>query len=218
MKRFVGAIVVLAAAVGAGAMLRPVEFRQAGGLAGKAALRIKEGVIANPVPVVLGGGTFLLTVAYHTVRGRSLRESVEVAAIGVRTAEVIVAHLGDATRFHHANEVDAYAGLVPRQYQSGATDRRGRITKRGPKLLRAALVECVWCCRRSNAWALAVWQRLRANGVSRKKAIVALARKLLVRCWGMLKRGEPWQAPAGAAATASPGRSRRGGPHRGRKG
>jgi transposase len=59
-----------------------------------------------------------------------------VPGIGVRTAEVLAVYLGDGRRFRTANEVSAYAGLVPRQDQSGETDRRGRITKRGPKLIR----------------------------------------------------------------------------------
>jgi transposase len=88
--------------------------------------------------------------------------------VGPRTAEVVATHLGDARRFANANEVSTYAGLVPRQYQSGETDRRGRITRRGSKLLRSALVECAWCSLRYNPWALATWQRLQANGVSKK--------------------------------------------------
>jgi transposase len=118
-----------------------------------------------------------------------------VPGVGTRTAEVIVAHLFDARRFRTADEVGAYAGLVPRQYQSGETDRRGRITRRGPKLLRAALVECAWCSLRYNPWARQTWARLQANGLSRKKAVVALARKLLVRCWAILRTGKPWRAP-----------------------
>ena len=39
-------------------------------------------------------------------------------------------------------QVAAYAGLVPRQYQSGESDRKGRITRRGPAVLRKLLVEC----------------------------------------------------------------------------
>lgn len=123
-----------------------------------------------------------------------------VPGVGVRTAEVIAAHLHDGRRFRNANEVSAYAGLVPRQYQSGETDRRGRITRRGPRLLRAALVECAWCSLRYNAWARATWRRLQANGCSKKKAVVALARKLLVRCWAILRTGRPWRAPEPAAA------------------
>jgi transposase len=108
---------------------------------------------------------------------------------------VIAAPLPDAKRFRSAGEVSAYAGLVPRQYQSGETDRRGRITRRGPELLRAALVECAWCSLRYNRGARDPWLRLRANGLSKKKAIVALARKLLVRCWAIRRTGQPWRTP-----------------------
>ena len=65
-----------------------------------------------------------------------------IPGVGPRTAEVVVAHLGDARRFRTAREVSAYSGLVPRQFQTGETDRRGRITRRGPRLLRKLLVEC----------------------------------------------------------------------------
>ena len=123
-----------------------------------------------------------------------------VPGVGPRTAEVIAVHLFDARRFRGADEVSASAGLVPRQYQSGETDRRGRITRRGPKLLRAALVECAWCSLRYNAWARDTWLRLQANGLSKKKAVVALARKLLVRCWAILRTGQPWRAPTPATA------------------
>jgi transposase len=125
---------------------------------------------------------------------------LSVPGVGPRTAEVIAVYLFEARLFRSADEVSAYAGLVPRQYQSGETDRRGRITRRGPKLLRAALVECAWCSLRYNPWARTTWLRLQANGLSKKKAIVALARKLLVRCWAILKTGRPWRAPTPAAA------------------
>src|SRR5262249_15992973 len=125
--------------------------------------------------------------------------STSVPGVGVRTAEVSASHLHDGRCFRNADELSAYAGLVPRQYQSGLCDRRGRITKRGPKLLRPALVQCAWCSLRYNRWALATWQRLVANGVSKKKAIIALARKLLIRCWGILKSGRPWRNPSAVA-------------------
>jgi transposase len=63
-----------------------------------------------------------------------------IPGVGPRTAEAVVAHLGDAARFDNAKQVSAYAGLVPKQFQSGETDRRGRITRRGPGLLRKLLV------------------------------------------------------------------------------
>jgi transposase len=51
--------------------------------------------------------------------------SLLTAPGGPRSAEVIAVHLHDATHFRSADEIGAYAGPVPRQYQSGETDRRG---------------------------------------------------------------------------------------------
>jgi transposase len=118
-----------------------------------------------------------------------------IPGVGPRTAETIAAHLGDPHRFTSGKQVGAYAGLVPKQYQSGVTDRKGRITRRGPGVLRKLLVECAWCMLRYNPWARSQYARLTRGGISRKKpAIVALARKLLVRCWAMLRTGQPWRA------------------------
>ena len=101
--------------------------------------------------------------------------------------------------------MSAYAGMVPRQYQSGETDHRGRISKRGPALLRKLLVECTWCLLRYNSWARSIWQRLTRNGkVRRKQAVVALARKLLVRCWAMLRDGTEWRDDPPAEPAPSP--------------
>jgi transposase len=119
--------------------------------------------------------------------------------VGPRTAEAVVAHLHDPRRFRTGKQVSAYGGLVPRQYQSGESDRRGRITRRGPAVLRKLLVECAWCCLRYNAWARGVYQRLSRGKARRKQAVVALARRLLVRLWAMLRDGSAWRgnpAPA----------------------
>jgi transposase len=86
----------------------------------------------------------------------ALRILETVPGVGPRTAEAVAAHLHDRHRFASGKQVSAYDGLVPRQFQSGETDRRGRITKRGPALLRKLLVECAWAMLRYNAWARAV--------------------------------------------------------------
>jgi transposase len=118
-----------------------------------------------------------------------------IPGVGPRTAETVAAYLSDPHRFANGKQVSAHGGLVPRQYQSTDTDHKGRITKRGPRTLRKLLVECAWVMLRYNAWARAVYGRLTHGGKTRKKqAIVALARKLLVRCWAMLRDGAPWRA------------------------
>jgi transposase len=117
-----------------------------------------------------------------------------IPGVGPRTAETVVVYLDDPHRFQNAKQVSAYAGLVPRQFQSGEQDRRGRITRRGPSLLRKLLVECAWSLIRYNAWGRAVYQRLTHGGKAhRKQSIVALARKLLVRCWAMLRDKSKWR-------------------------
>jgi len=117
--------------------------------------------------------------------------------VGPRTAEAVAAYLDDPHRFRNAAEVSADAGLVPRQFQSGEMDRRGRITKRGPRLLRKLLVECAWCSLRYNPWARSVYARLTAGGTTRKKpAIVAVARRRLVRCWALLRTNQRWRTAA----------------------
>ena len=131
--------------------------------------------------------------------------------LGPRTAEAVAAYLHDPERFTTGKQVSAYSGMVPRQHQSGEMDRRGRITRRGPALLRKLLVECAWCMLRYNGWARGVYLRLTGGGQRRKKqAIVAVARKILVRCWAMLRDKKPWHDPqAGPKATLPPSKQKR---------
>ena len=116
-----------------------------------------------------------------------------IPGVGRKTAEVVVAYIDDPKRFKNARQVGAYAGLVPRQHQSGDMNRMGKITRRGPRLLRSALVEASWVMLRYNSWAADLYQRLCGGQKTRRKqAIVAVARKLLVLCWTLLKKQEPW--------------------------
>jgi transposase len=126
-----------------------------------------------------------------------------VPGVGPRTAEVVAAYLHEPARFRTGKEVGAYAGLVPTQFQSGESDRRGRITRRGPGVLRQLLVECAWAMLRYNRWAAALYARLSRGRARKKQAIVALARRLLVRCWAMMRDGADWRdEPTPAAAGA----------------
>jgi transposase len=114
--------------------------------------------------------------------------------IGRRTAEVVAVYVDDPKRFSNSGEVSGYSGLVPRQYQSGEVDRRGRITRRGPGLLRKVLVEAAWCMLRRSEWARQIVTRIsRGQRTRKKQAIIALARKMLVRMWAMLRDGVPWR-------------------------
>jgi transposase len=117
-----------------------------------------------------------------------------VPGVGTRLAETVVNCLDDPHRFKSAAEVSSYAGLVPKQMESGTMKRIGRITRRGSTLLRGMLVEVAWMVWRHNAWAKSFVARVSRGMKLRKKiAIVALARKLLVILWAMLRENKPWR-------------------------
>jgi transposase len=117
-----------------------------------------------------------------------------VPGVGTRLAETVVVCLDDPHRFKNASEVSSYAGLVPKQMESGQMKRIGRITRRGPSLLRGMLVEVAWMVWRHNDWAKSFVARIsRGMKLRRKIAIVALARKLLVILWAMLRDNAPWR-------------------------
>lgn len=116
-----------------------------------------------------------------------------IPGVGRRTAEVVVAYIDDPNRFKNARQIGAYAGLVPRQHQSGETNRMGNITRRGPRILRSALVEAAWAMLRYNNWAADLYQRLCGGQKTRRKqAIIGVARKVLVLCWTLLRKQEKW--------------------------
>ena len=81
-------VFLLAAAAGTGYATYPDEFMRYAGMAEQAGLRVWGSIEAYPVPVLLALGTFLLTVIYHKAKGKTLRESVEVAATRVTFVSV----------------------------------------------------------------------------------------------------------------------------------
>jgi len=117
-----------------------------------------------------------------------------IPGVGPRLSEAIVALLDRPERFRKPSEVSAYIGMVPKELDSGETERRGRITRHGSRLVRSLLVEVAWAGLRYNPWVRETYQRISGGKKSRKKiAIVAVGRRLLVRCWAMLRDGTSWQ-------------------------
>src|SRR5262245_35527963 len=88
-------LVCAAAAFGIAFTQYPDEVTQYTATAVAAGQRTWDAVEANPTPVLLAVGTFLLTVLYHKARGKSLRESVEVAATRVTVVPVAVKEMRD---------------------------------------------------------------------------------------------------------------------------
>ena len=102
--------------------------------------------------------------------------------IGLYSALLIVAEIGEPWRFEDGRKVGAYAGLTARVHQSGSESYTGRITHQGSPWLRWILVEAAMKLVRRDRQLGNMYQRIRKrSGV--KIARVAAARKLAGICW-----------------------------------
>jgi len=123
-------------------------------------------------------------------------------AVGPIVALTYAAAIDDPARFKSSKQAGSHFGLTPKKYQSGETDRSGRISKIGDASVREALYQAahvmltkpVKDCSELKGWAMRIARRAGMN-----KAKVALARKLAVILHRMLANGTPFN-PAAAAA------------------
>jgi len=151
-------------------------------------------------------------LAPRVARLRCFRGIDDLTALTIAlTALTIAVELGDATRFPAARQVMGFTGLVPSEYSSGATQKRGGITKTGNAHLRRVLVEAAWHYRHRPAvnqrlrirqhaappaairvaWSAqhrlhARYRRLLARGKSPQLAVTAVARELSAFVWAAL--------------------------------
>ena len=110
---------------------------------------------------------------------------LQLPGVGLQVAMTLLAAIGDITRFPSAKKLVGYSGLGVGVHDSGQTRRTGRITKEGRRELRTMLVEAAWQAVRYHAHWKAQFERLAAR-IGTNKAIVAVARKLLVVVWHVL--------------------------------
>jgi transposase len=116
----------------------------------------------------------------------------QLPGFGLLTILACLAAVGDITRFPTAKQLVGYSGLGARIHDSGQTTRSGRITKAGRKDLRAALVEAAQVAANTHPHWQAELARLEPR-LGRNKAIVAIARKLLVAAWHVLSGEAPYR-------------------------
>jgi transposase len=111
-----------------------------------------------------------------------------IPGIGKYGSLAIASEIGDVGRFSGEDNVFSYAGLVPRIYQSGSREYRGRITK-GKTFLKYFLVECVQIhlVNDPDSSIAEAFKRIKTRSGS-NKAKIAAARHLLGMIYYMLKR------------------------------
>jgi transposase len=112
---------------------------------------------------------------------------LDLRGIGLYSALVIVAELGEVERFRSAHQVGACAGLTARVRQSGGHCHHGSITREGSPWLRWILTEAAIKVVRDDAGLRNFSERVRKRS-NAKVARVAVARKLAEICWKRLRR------------------------------
>jgi transposase len=111
-----------------------------------------------------------------------------IKGIGDVGGSTLLSAIGDINDFASEGKLAAYFGIVPRVANSNETERSGRITKRGNKLGRTALVQCALIAMRYSPYLANYYARIKSSRGT-GKAIIALARKFLGIIYKTLKNG-----------------------------
>lgn len=134
-----------------------------------------------------------IAASSRSVKARAAADPVamrlmSVPGVGPITALCFKSSIEDPSRFARGRDAGAYAGLVPRRFQSGERDTKGRISKAGDPMLRSALYEAAnnLLARVKRSSPLQSWGKALAATKGAKRARVAVARKLAIllhRLW-----------------------------------
>ena len=117
---------------------------------------------------------------------------MQIPGFGLIFSMVILSAIGDISRFARPRELVGYAGLGAGVHISGEKHQEKSITKAGRKELRWALVEAAWVAVRCDPYWKANFIRLKKR-MHVNKAIVAIARRMLVSIWYILTKREPYR-------------------------
>jgi transposase len=127
----------------------------------------------------------------HKDSALALLESIP--GIGTRSARLLLAELGDITRFASSEALVAFAGLNPGRFESGTSVRRhSAMSRKGSPHLRHWLYMPAMVGVRFNPYLKAFYQRLTAKGKAKRLALTACMAKLLRIIYGVLASGKPF--------------------------
>jgi transposase len=126
------------------------------------------------------------TIAEEGSKLEGHKNLTSIKGIGPLTGSILLSVIGDINDFEDEGKLAAYFGIVPRVSISNNTQHSGRITKRGSKLGRTALVQCALIAQRYSPYLKRYYEQVKARR-NTGKAIIALARKLLGIIYRTLK-------------------------------
>lgn len=117
---------------------------------------------------------------------------VSIPSIGNKTAAIILSEMPNPALLASSKQATAYAGLTPKQLQSGKSNRTGGVYKLGSRRLRTALFYPALTGKVHNPILRQMAERLAQRGITGMSAIAALMRKLLQLAYGVLKSERPF--------------------------
>lgn len=116
-----------------------------------------------------------------------------VPGVGPVTSRVLSNELGDLSkRFANEGALFCYTGLTPSEHSSGDSIRKGHISRQGPARIRKFLTEIAWRAIKEDEALMIIFQRI-AKTRGKKRAIVAVARKLIGRIRACFRQGCVYQ-------------------------
>ena len=126
------------------------------------------------------------------VNEKDIQLLLSIPGVGLKVALGLVSAIGDVNRFKTPNQLASYFGLTPRLSQSAERSYSGRITKAGTAYGRWLAVEAAQSLALSGSPITASYYKIK-NKKGHNVAVTALARKLIVVVWHMLKKQQPYR-------------------------
>ncbi|HLE92542.1 MAG TPA: IS110 family transposase [Anaerolineales bacterium] len=115
---------------------------------------------------------------------------MQLPGVGYIVAMTVLAAIGDISRFENAKQLVGYAGIGAGVHDSGKTHKEKKITKKGRRELRWAMVEAAWRAVRMSPFWKEEFEKHLKRMRKPNQAIVVIARKLLVALWHVLSKEE----------------------------
>jgi transposase len=124
------------------------------------------------------------------VWGKPALQIMQLPGVGYIVAMTVLSAIGDISRFESARQLVGYAGIGAGVHDSGKTHKEKKITKKGRRELRWAMVEAAWRAVRMSPYWKEQYERYLRRLRKPNQAIVVIARKLLVAIWHVLSKEE----------------------------
>jgi transposase len=135
-----------------------------------------------------------LEIKKQAFQDKAMDDMYQTASgIGPTSARVLANELGDLQQFKNQRQLFSYLGLTPSEHSSGEHTRQGHITKQGKPIVRKILVQAAWVAIRHDKELQSIYERI-AEKSGAKRAIVAIARRLIGRVRACFRTGEIYVA------------------------